>query len=89
MGTGDPLPAVKRQGREVDHSPPFNAEIKNSGALPTLPYVFRAYCLINLVRRQLLFYLFLMKNDSVKKTSRSIPVKYAKNVNSLTQSTGF
>jgi hypothetical protein len=31
---------VKRQGREVDHSPPSSAEIKNDGAIPPLPSMF-------------------------------------------------
>jgi hypothetical protein len=30
-------PEVKRPGREVDHSPPASAEVKNSGAIPQLP----------------------------------------------------
>jgi hypothetical protein len=31
-------PGEKRQGREVDLSPPSNAEVKNGGAIPPLPY---------------------------------------------------
>jgi hypothetical protein len=27
------------QGREADHSPPSNAEVKNGGAIPPLPNV--------------------------------------------------
>jgi hypothetical protein len=35
------LPAeVKRQGHVADHSPPSNAEVKNGGAIPPLPYMF-------------------------------------------------
>jgi hypothetical protein len=38
---------VKRPGREVDHSPPCNAEVKNSWSYtPIPPYVFVAWCLI-------------------------------------------
>jgi hypothetical protein len=29
-------PGVKRQGREVDHSPPTSADVKNGGAIPPL-----------------------------------------------------
>jgi hypothetical protein len=28
---------LKRPGREADHSPPSNAEVKNSGTIPPLP----------------------------------------------------
>jgi hypothetical protein len=35
MGTGA-LFGVKRPGREADHSPPSNAEVKNGGAVPPL-----------------------------------------------------
>jgi hypothetical protein len=30
--------AVKRLGREADHSPPSSAEAKNDGAIPSLPH---------------------------------------------------
>jgi hypothetical protein len=30
-------PGVTRQGREADHSPPSNAEVKNGGATPPFP----------------------------------------------------
>jgi hypothetical protein len=33
------LPGVERQGSEADHSPPFNAEVKNDGAIPPLLYM--------------------------------------------------
>jgi hypothetical protein len=33
-------PAVKRQVREADHSPPSNAEVKNGGAISPLPHMF-------------------------------------------------
>jgi hypothetical protein len=32
------LPAVKRQGRAANHSPPSSAEVQNSGAIPSLPH---------------------------------------------------
>jgi hypothetical protein len=35
-GYGGSFPGAKRQGRESDHSPPSNAEAKNSGAIPPL-----------------------------------------------------
>jgi hypothetical protein len=28
---------LKRQGREADHTLPYSAEVKNGGAIPTLP----------------------------------------------------
>jgi hypothetical protein len=34
---------VKRPRRELDHSPPFSAEIKNCGAIPPLPHVFMTW----------------------------------------------
>jgi hypothetical protein len=37
-GTRGCPPGVERQGREVDHSPPFSAEVKNGGAISTLPH---------------------------------------------------
>jgi hypothetical protein len=30
-------PEIKRQELEADHSPPFSAEVKNGGAIPSLP----------------------------------------------------
>jgi hypothetical protein len=33
------VPVVTRQGREADHSPPSNAEVKKDGATPRLPHV--------------------------------------------------
>jgi hypothetical protein len=36
--TGIVSPGVKRLGHEADHSPPFSAEFKNSGAIPPLPH---------------------------------------------------
>jgi hypothetical protein len=42
-----PFPAVKRSGREADHSPPSGAEIKNAWRYTTTPpYVFMTWCLI-------------------------------------------
>jgi hypothetical protein len=35
----------KRPGREVDHSPPFSAEVKNAGAIPPTPIRFRGMAL--------------------------------------------
>jgi hypothetical protein len=32
-------PAVKRQRREADHSPPSSVEIGNGGAIPPLPHI--------------------------------------------------
>jgi hypothetical protein len=31
-------PAVKRPGREADHSPPSSVEVKNGGAMPPLSH---------------------------------------------------
>jgi hypothetical protein len=38
MGTGAVSPGVKRQGHEADHSAPSNAEVRNGGAIPSLPH---------------------------------------------------
>jgi hypothetical protein len=37
MGTRGPLPGVKRQGREADHSPPTSAEVKKIWIYTTTP----------------------------------------------------
>jgi hypothetical protein len=43
MGTGGSFLGVKRQGREVDHSPPTSAEIKEMWIYTSTPlYVFMA-----------------------------------------------
>jgi hypothetical protein len=43
MCTGGSFPGVKRQGREVDHSPPTSAEVKKTWVYTsTPPYVFMA-----------------------------------------------
>jgi hypothetical protein len=39
MGTRGSFLGAKRPGREVDHSPPFNSEVKNGGATPPLPHM--------------------------------------------------
>jgi hypothetical protein len=33
------FPGIKGQGREADRSPPSNAELKNDGAVTSLPYM--------------------------------------------------
>jgi hypothetical protein len=33
----DVSPGIKQQRREADHSPPSSAEVKNGGAVPSLP----------------------------------------------------
>jgi hypothetical protein len=40
MSTGTLSPALKRQGREADHSPPSSAEVKNGGPILPLPHTF-------------------------------------------------
>lgn len=39
MGTGylDSLLGIRRPGRQVDHSHPSSAEVKNDGAIPLVP----------------------------------------------------
>jgi hypothetical protein len=39
MVPGAISPAVKRPEREADHSSPFNAEVKNGGAIAPLPHI--------------------------------------------------
>jgi hypothetical protein len=44
---GDPSLGVKWPGREVDHSPPSSAEVKNEwSCTSTPPYAFMAWCLV-------------------------------------------
>jgi hypothetical protein len=38
VDTDGHFPGVKRQGREVNHSPPSSAEFKNGGHIPRLPH---------------------------------------------------
>jgi hypothetical protein len=38
MDTGALSPGVKRPGREANHSPLSNVELKNGGAIPQFPY---------------------------------------------------
>jgi hypothetical protein len=52
---------VKRQGREVDHSPPSSAEVKKGGAVPHSPYVIMALRLSNKAQGQL--YLLLSSTN--------------------------
>jgi hypothetical protein len=41
MGNGRPFPLrVKKPGREADHSPQINAEIKNGGDIPPLSHTY-------------------------------------------------
>jgi hypothetical protein len=42
VGIGAISPGVKRPRREVEHSLPFSTEVKNGGAIPPLPHVFKA-----------------------------------------------
>jgi len=47
LGTGLSFPGGKAAGREVDHSPPFCAEVKNAWSHTFTPqYIFLAWCLI-------------------------------------------
>jgi hypothetical protein len=47
MGAGALSPGVKRPGRETDHSPPSNAEVKRWSYTSTPPYVIMGECLTN------------------------------------------
>jgi hypothetical protein len=48
-------PGIKRQGREDDHSPPSNAEVKSGGTIPPLPHTSSWHVLVNHAREQLYF----------------------------------
>jgi hypothetical protein len=37
-------PGVKRQGREVDRSPPSSARVKEGGGIPPLPHISSWHC---------------------------------------------
>jgi hypothetical protein len=64
MGTRGSSLGVKRPGREADHSPPSNAEVKASGAIPPLPqYAFTAWCSVK-AQGQLCLYLYLQTLQS-------------------------
>jgi hypothetical protein len=39
MGIRGSFPRLKRQERDADHSPPCSAEVKKSGAIPSLPHM--------------------------------------------------
>jgi hypothetical protein len=43
---GVPTPGIWRPRREIDHSPPSSFEVKNGEAIPPLPYIFMALCLV-------------------------------------------
>jgi hypothetical protein len=43
---GAPSLGVKRPGRDIDHLPPSNAEIKNAWSHTSAPYIFMAWCLV-------------------------------------------
>jgi hypothetical protein len=36
-------PEEKRQGREVDQTPPYSAKVKNDGAIPPLRHTFSCH----------------------------------------------
>jgi hypothetical protein len=43
MGGEDPFPGIKRPGREADHSPPSNADVKKIWSYTSSPpYIFMA-----------------------------------------------
>jgi hypothetical protein len=44
MDTEPLFPGVKRQGREVHHSPPSSTEVKNGGVKPPFPNPFQWRC---------------------------------------------
>jgi hypothetical protein len=65
MGTGGLSPAVKRPGREADHSPPASAKVKKTWIYTsTPPYVFMAYCLISLAQNNFTLFTFLLKQQT-------------------------
>jgi hypothetical protein len=50
---------IKRLGREADHSPPSNSEIKNAWSYSSTPQnVFMAWCSVKKVQGQLYLYLY-------------------------------
>jgi hypothetical protein len=56
MGTRGFFPGAKRQGREANHSPPSNAEVKNGGAVPPLRMRHMVWCLVKQAYGQLCLY---------------------------------
>jgi hypothetical protein len=55
------FPGIKRPGREADHSPPSNAEVKNAWSYTSTPqYVFMTWCLVK-HRDNFTFYIYLWR----------------------------
>jgi hypothetical protein len=70
-GTGCDLPGRKRAGRVADHSPPFIAEVKNSGTIPPLHHTFSWHSTKLIKHRDnFTFYIYLVKK--IKKCSSLI-----------------
>jgi hypothetical protein len=60
MGTGGALsPGKKRQGREVNYSPPSTVEDKNGGAIPPLPHIYLHGVVLNSLSKETIFPLLL------------------------------
>jgi hypothetical protein len=45
---GANYPGVKLKGREADHSPPSDAEVKKVGAIPPLPHMSSWHCKVKM-----------------------------------------
>jgi hypothetical protein len=60
IGRGAISSAVKRPGREADHSLPYSADVKNGGALPPLPYLSSCRGAKLIKHREILSYQFQM-----------------------------
>jgi hypothetical protein len=60
-------PGVKRPRREVDYSPPSNAEVKNGGAIPPLPRMSSWHSVLLIKHRDKLFSdVFWKKSSKVR-----------------------
>jgi hypothetical protein len=60
ISNGALSPDVKQQGRETDYSLLSNAEVKNGGAIPLLPYIYLDGVVLNSLSKGSIFlYLYI------------------------------
>jgi hypothetical protein len=63
-------PGVKRPGRDTDHSPPFNAEVKNASSYTSTPqYAFMAWCSVKGQGQLYLYFYLLIGKLTIRSTN--------------------
>jgi hypothetical protein len=75
VGTRGSFSRVKWSGREVDHSPQSNAEVKNDWVIPHSP---TCWCLINYAQGKLCLYLYYEQSQISAKWPKTIEHKQNK-----------